>query len=163
MIDQTVADKLAIRDVLSRYCRGLDRMDKEMTFSVFSPECRANYHGMYEGSAQGFIDWAWDVHAGMERHSHQITNVLIELDGNHAVSEAYVTVALWTLGPDTRELTCRGRYLDRWEKHEGSWRVVEREHVLDMQTENGVPQTDAPNPQSSRDQNDASFRFFARG
>lgn len=27
--------KQEVRDVLSRYCRGLDRMDKEMTYSVW--------------------------------------------------------------------------------------------------------------------------------
>jgi hypothetical protein len=33
----------------------------------------------------------------MDRHSHQSNNVLIEVDGDTAISEAYVTVSLWAL------------------------------------------------------------------
>ena len=162
MPEQTTTDKLAIRDVLSNYCRGLDRMDKEMAYSVFSADCKAHYHEMYEGSGHGFVDWAWEAHAAMDRHSHQITNVLIEVDGDQAVSEAYVTVVLWTHAPDTRELVCRGRYLDRWERRDGNWQIVEREHVLDTQSTNGVPDVAAVNRQSTRDQSDPSFKFIAK-
>ena len=105
---QDLVDKQAIRDVLSRYCRGLDRMDTEMAKAVWYPEGTALYEGIYEGTGHGFIDWVWQAHAAMERHSHQITNVLIELDEagtgqaastevtRKATSEAYVTVVLWT-------------------------------------------------------------------
>jgi hypothetical protein len=160
MSDSNTADKLDIRDVLTKYCRGLDRMDKAMACSVFSADCSAHYYDMYEGTGHGFVDWAWEVHAGMERHSHQISNALIEVDGNTAVSEAYVTVALWTNPPELTEIVCRGRYLDRWEKREGNWQIVKREHVLDTQSVNGVPVPDAPNSQSRRDESDPSFKIF---
>jgi hypothetical protein len=160
MTDQYVADKLAIRDVLSNYCRGLDRMDKEMAYAVFSKDCSAHYYGMFEGSGHGFVDWAWEVHATMSRHSHQITNALIEVNGSTAVSESYVTVALWTKAPDITEITCRGRYLDHWQRCEDAWQIVRREHILDMQSNNGVPVPDAVNQQSRRDANDPSFKLF---
>ncbi len=92
---------------------------------------------MYEGTGHGFIDWVWEAHAGMERHSHQISNILIDLDGNKATSEAYVTVALWTLADEQgqqTEIIGRGRYLDHWEKRDGIWAISVRTHVLDMQT-----------------------------
>ena len=154
-------DKLAIRDVLGRYCRGLDRMDRQMAYSVFADGAPALYHGMYEGSGHGFIDWVWEVHQGMERHSHQITNVLIELDGECARSESYVTVTLW-IGDDKdlKEIVCRGRYLDRWERRGDQWLIVEREHVLDTQSINGVPISDAPSKLSQRDESDPSFKLF---
>ncbi|MCZ6831250.1 MAG: nuclear transport factor 2 family protein [Gammaproteobacteria bacterium] len=162
MSDQSVADKLAIRDVLSKYCRGLDRMDKEMAYSVFSADCSVHYYDMFEGSGHGFVDWVWEAHAAMDRHSHQINNALIAVDGNTAVSEAYVTVVLWTAPPDITEITCRGRYLDRWEKRADSWQIVRREHVLDTQSLNGVPVPDAVNQQSRRDDSDPSFKFIPR-
>ena len=115
----TLWAKQEIRDVLSRYCRGLDRMDREMAESVFHEDAPANYIGMYAGTGRGFIEWVWGAHEGMERHSHQITNVLIEVDAadETAVSEAYVTVCLWTK-PDEHgtqiEIVARSRYLDRW-------------------------------------------------
>ena len=155
------ADKLAIRDVLSRYCRGLDRMDKAMAYSVFSAEAPAHYYDIYEGTGHGFVDWVWEAHAALERHSHQITNTLIELEGDTASSEAYVTVVLWARdGDDISEIVTRGRYLDRWEKREERWLIVHREHVLDTQSTNGIPDADAPNKESTRDESDPSFRFI---
>jgi hypothetical protein len=158
-----IADKLAIRDVLSRYCRGLDRMDKAMAYSVFSADATAHYYDMYEGSGHGFVDWAWEIHAPMDRHSHQISNVLIDLDGDSARSESYVTVALWLpKGSDIVEIVCRGRYLDHWQKRDQQWLIVERKHVLDMQTTNGIPIADAPNRESARDESDPSFEIFTK-
>ena len=122
---ETLIAKQAIRDALSRYCRGLDRMDREMAEDVWHADGTADYLGIFEGTGHGFIEWVWEAHAAMDRHSHQITNVLVELDegGERATSEAYVTVTLWTL-PDENgvqnEIVGRGRYLDRWSKRAGS-------------------------------------------
>lgn len=163
-IDEILA-KQAIRDVLSRYCRGLDRMDKAMARSVFHPDATALYHDMYEGSGYDFIDWVWQAHAAMDRHSHQISNVLAEISGDTANSEAYVTVVLWTLpneeGQQT-EIVVRGRYLDRWLKSDGRWLINQREHVLDMQSESALD----PGPvgtASTRDGTDPSFAYIAPG
>ena len=155
--------KQAIRDVLSRYCRGLDRMDKEMAYSVWHEGGTAFYDGMFEGTGRGFIDWVWQAHAAMERHSHQITNVLIEVTGERAVCESYVTVALWTL-PDAegrqRELIGRGRYLDRFSKKHGRWAIEHRTHLLDMSSEHPLARADVSEG-SARDATDLSFELFA--
>ena len=154
--------KQAIRDQLSRYCRGLDRMDKEMAYGVFHADCKAHYFDIYEGTGHGFVDWVWKAHEGMERHSHQITNVLTEVSGERASSEAYVTVALWTL-PDERgdqlEFLSRGRYLDRWSRREGRWAIDERLHVVDLQTARPLQRGDV-NDESRRDAGDPSFAFI---
>ena len=160
MTDTATADKLAIRDVINRYCRGLDRMDKTMARSVFSEDCRALYHGMYEGTGHGFIEWAWEAHEALDRHSHQMTTVLIQLDGDRAVSETYGTITLWASEPEPVETCCRSRYYDRWEKRDGQWLIVEREHILDGQSANGVPLESEALAASRRDGEDASFRFF---
>ena len=155
-----LGDKAAIRDVLSRYCRGLDRMDKAMARGVFAPESSANYYGIYTGTGHGFIDWVWESHRSMATHSHQITNVLIELNGDSAVSEAYITVVLQQQRPSGAvEIQVRSRYLDRWSKRDGHWLIIEREHVIDTQSE--IPlQAISKSAESRRDRGDASFRFF---
>ncbi|QDX81669.1 hypothetical protein B9N43_10630 [Denitratisoma sp. DHT3] len=153
-------EKSAIRDALSRYCHSLDRMDKAMAYDVFAADSSALYYGIYEGTGHGFIDWVWESHRAMESHSHQITNVLIELDGDSAISEAYVTVVLQQRRPSGgAEIQCRGRYLDRWAKQDGRWRIVEREHVIDTQSEIPLP---APqkSAESRRDASDPAFRFL---
>jgi hypothetical protein len=156
--------KQEIRDVLSRYCRGLDRMDREMARSVFHPDAPARYIDMYEGTGHGFIDWVWTAHEGMDRHSHQITNVLVDVDVEKetAVSEAYVTVCLWTK-PDADgaqiEIVARSRYLDRWSHRDGRWAISDRTHVLDMQVGRPLALSDA-NAESRRDTSDPSFALF---
>jgi len=162
---QALLDKQAIRDVLSRYCRGLDRMDKEMANAVWHPEGTAFYDGMFEGTGHAFIEWVWQAHAAMERHSHQITNVLIELKGDTATSESYVTVVLWTL-PDAegkqQELVGRGRYLDRWERRDGTWAIEHRIHLLDMSSAFPLARADVSDG-ATRDATDLSFEFIAPG
>ncbi len=157
-------DKQAIRDVLSRYCRGLDRMDKEMANAVWHPGGTAFYDGIFEGTGHGFIDWVWQAHAGMERHSHQITNVLIEVDDDRATSESYVTVVLWTL-PDEdgqqQELVGRGRYLDRWERRDGVWAIEHRIHLLDMSSAFPLQRADV-SAGASRGTTDLSFEYIAK-
>lgn len=161
---QTLIDKAEIRDVLSRYCRGLDRMDKEMAYGVWHPGATAFYDGIYEGTGRGFIDWVWQAHAAMDRHSHQITNVLIEVNGDRATCEAYVTVVLWTL-PDEygrqKELVGRGRYLDRFARKNGRWAIEHRTHLLDMSSEYDLDRAEVSEG-ASRDATDLSFEFFAK-
>jgi len=161
---QLLIHKAEIRDVLSRYCRGLDRMDKEMAYGVWHPGATAFYDGIYEGTGRGFIDWVWQAHAAMDRHSHQITNVLIEVQGDRATSEAYVTVVLWTL-PDSygrqKELVGRGRYLDRFARKSGRWAIEHRTHLLDMSSEYDLDRAEVSEG-ASRDATDLSFEFFAK-
>ncbi|MGR6999373.1 nuclear transport factor 2 family protein [Yinghuangia aomiensis] len=40
------------------------------------------------------IDWVWAQHEPLISHSHQITNIMIEVDADTAVSESYVIVTL---------------------------------------------------------------------
>ena len=163
---QELLDKEAIREVLARYCRGLDRMDKAMAYQVWWDGGTAFYDGIFEGTGHGFIDWVWESHARMERHSHQITNVLIDVDvdAGQARSEAYVTVAMWTLpdaGGKQTEIVGRGRYLDRWSKRDDVWAIEHRIHLLDMSTMLPLTRGDV-SAGSTRDQTDLSFEFIPK-
>lgn len=161
---RVLLDQQALRDVLSRYCRGLDRMDKEMACAVWHEGGTAFYDGIFEGTGHGFIDWVWEAHAAMERHSHQITNVLCEIDGDRATSESYVTVVLWTR-PDQQgqqyELVGRGRYLDRWSRGDGRWAIDHRIHLLDQSSSFLLNRADV-SAGSTRDLHDLSFEYIAK-
>ena len=161
---RVLLDKQALRDVLSRYCRGLDRMDKEMAYAVWHDDGTAFYDGIFEGTGHGFIDWVWEAHAAMERHSHQITNLLCEIDGDRATSESYVTVVLWTR-PDQQgqqhELVGRGRYLDRWSRREGQWAIEHRIHLLDQSSSFPLTRADV-SAGSTRDLKDLSYDYIAK-
>jgi len=162
---EALVAKQAVRDALSRYCRALDRMDKEMAYAVWHPDGTADYEGIFEGTGYGFVDWVWEAHAAMNRHSHQITNVLTEVDGERAVSEAYVTVLLWLEGDPEEaqtEIVARGRYLDRWSRRDGRWAIDHRVHLVDTQSVQQVKRGEVA-PSSTRDETDPSFRLIAPG
>jgi len=165
MSDATRAllDKQAIHETLQRYCRGVDRMDRELTRSCWHPDGTADYQGMFEGGVAALLDWMWALHETMQTHSHQLTNCLIELAEDRAVSEAYVTVALRTRpGRDgVRDVLTRGRYLDRWSRREGRWAIDHRHYLSDWLT--SLPVGDAPTSPVAgrRDPQDPSYAAFA--
>ena len=165
-MDQALVDELvareAIRKVLYTYCRALDRMDRPLASTVFHPDATAHYDGIFEGTGEAFLDWVWDSHAAMDRHSHQITNTLIEVEGDRATSEAYVTVVLWTRPDADRkqlEIVGRGRYVDRMECRDGVWAIAHRLHLLD-QSSLHAPQVLPVSEGSRRTAEDGSYAIL---
>jgi hypothetical protein len=138
--DPAVAElvaKQAITEVIYGYCRGLDRMDRELARRTWHDDGTADYGPMFQGTGVEFVDWVWTAHEAFAAHSHQVTNVLIQVDvgAERAVSESYVTVAL-RLPPDDgnmADIVGRGRYLDRWSRRDGRWAVDHRQYVDDFQ------------------------------
>ena len=131
---QVLLDKQAIIEVIYTYCRALDRMDRDLASTLWHDDGTADWGPMFQGSGKGFIDWVWEQHAAMDRHSHQITNILIEVDGDTATSEAYVIATIRTRGDDAPavDIIPHGRYLDRWSRRGGRWAIDHRQFVDDL-------------------------------
>lgn len=160
---QALLDRQAIQEVLHRYCRGVDRMDRALARSCWHADGTACYQGMFEGDVDALLDWMWSLHEGMQAHSHQTTNCLIELLGDRAASETYVTVALRTRPGrgGVRDVLNRGRYLDRWSRREGRWAIDHRHYVSDWVTFLAVGDDPTPPTSGRRDPQDASYAAFA--
>lgn len=133
-MEDTERAKRAITEAIYRYCRALDRMDRELASAVFHPDATADYGPTFSGSAEGLIDNFWVNHAKLLGHSHQVTNILIEVDGDRAGSEAYAFGTLWDLTPEGGlvVLTALGRYLDTWSCRDGVWAIDHRRFVYDL-------------------------------
>lgn len=162
-----LAAKQAVIEVLHRYCRGLDRMDREMAESVWHPGGTADYGPMFQGTGTGFLDWVWPTHEMFARHSHMVSNALVEVDvaAGTAVSECYVSV--WLRFPPTegvvRDMFGRGRYVDRWSCRDGTWAIDHRRYVDDLQRMESSPEsslTDGSAATGRRDRTDPSFELF---
>lgn len=126
-----VADRLAIGDVLARYCRGIDRCDADELRRVFAPDALVDY-GDGRSLRDAAIDHLLPALRAMRLTHHSITNTLIEIDGDCAWAETYCT-ALHILGPpgEETELVVGGRYLDRLERRGQGWQITERLYVMD--------------------------------
>lgn len=121
---QLVIDKMEIRDALARYCRGLDRHDVDMMLSAYHPDAREQ-HGAFDGTPAEYGKYVMEMVKDSVVSAHQITNVLIEVNGSIANSEAYVYVIHQLAGDDFEDHIV-GRYLDRFEKRNGDWRIAHR-------------------------------------
>ena len=54
------AEKIEISDIIYKYCRAIDRMDRELLESVFH-EDSTHHHGEYKGSSSHFFDFAFEI------------------------------------------------------------------------------------------------------
>jgi hypothetical protein len=131
---QSLADRQAISELIYRYCRAMDRIDPELGYTIWHEDGEADYgEAFYRGTGRGFIDWVCGTHRTMLAHSHQVSNIIIELDGDTAGSEAYVTVALrFRDGDRLLQMTVRGRYVDRWSRRAGHWGIDKRVYLQDF-------------------------------
>ena len=126
-----LADRLAIDEVLVRYCRGIDRCDADELRSVFTPDAVLDY-GSGPQARDGMVDQLIAGLRAMRLTQHSISNALVEIDGDRARAETYCT-ALHILGLPGQEIemVVGGRYLDRLERREDGWQIAERLYVMD--------------------------------
>ncbi len=127
----SLADQLAIRDVVSRYAWALDTGDVEGFVACFCSE--------------GVLVWdafeipeRWQGHAALRHFArffrdqptsagrqHHVTNVLIDPAEDGARGRAYAAVAL-RQGDGPHALHVMGWYEDRFRREGGAWRIAER-------------------------------------
>jgi hypothetical protein len=127
---RSLLDKDAIRDCLYLYCRGIDRADEDLLRAVYWPDANDS-HGAYVGTASGFIDQAVPRLRSGGRGVHQISNILIELHGDAAAVETGFLALQTNAATPTLETFLCGRYLDRFERRDGQWRIADRTVVYD--------------------------------
>jgi hypothetical protein len=133
-----LADKLAITEALMRYCRGVDRMDREALESAYWPDATDD-HVKYVGGVPGLVDFVFAAVSRM-RTQHMMGNILIEMQGaDRALCESYVRAyheAEGTFGKE--ELDIGARYLDIFEKRGDEWRIRHRKVCIDYYRTNAA-------------------------
>ena len=155
----------AITEVIYRYCRAIDRLDSELAGTIWHPDGIADYGTSFQGTGSEFLDHVWRTHAPWLGHSHQIANVLVEVDGDRAGSEAYVTAAVWmdAANDQIAYTVSKGRYVDRWSRRDGAWAIDHRQWVEDFTVTSLVPGP-AKATRARRDRTDPSYGVLrARG
>ncbi len=117
---EEVADRLAIEQVLATHCRGVDRADEEALKSCYWSDATVAYGG-FNGNAHEFCGILPTAIKRYTATQHSITNVNPLVSGEHALVETYVTAYHYI--EDDSEMTYIGRYLDRFEKRKGVWKM----------------------------------------
>jgi hypothetical protein len=157
--------RLEIEALLVRFCRGVDRCDIELMKSCFHPDA-IDDHGFFSGPAHIFAEQAaQNLPKRFSSTKHFLTNVYLELAGNHARCESYV-LALFRMdeGGIKSDMTISARYLDVIERRDGEWRIAHRTLVNDETRIDRVEREDlrlADAHRGSR-KDDPSYAFLAR-
>jgi hypothetical protein len=126
---ETYAAKQAITEVLFRYCHAVDRIDPDLASGIWHPDGVAHYEDVFEGTGTGLMEFVFEQHRKADATSHQLANVLIDVQGDWATSESYVTACIRSGGHD---ITVRGRYSDLWSRRSGQWGIDERRYRHDI-------------------------------
>jgi SnoaL-like domain len=151
---ERLADIQDIRDGLTRFCRALDRCDLPLAKSVFHHDAHED-HGPVVGNAHQFYDMMVPLlKTSFERLVRTVSQVSIEVSGDRALSEAN-----WTgvMRDSVNDMFHQGRYLDRWERRNGEWKIAARVALIDwwrLEARNARPFTAGA---------EAILRFAGRG
>jgi hypothetical protein len=131
---QAVADRQVIAELIYLYCRSVDRLDIPLGHCIWHEDGYADYGAaVYQGNGRGVIDHICAQHRHTLHHSHQVSNIIIDLDGDRAGSESYVTATLRVRrGEQLKQMSIWGRYIDSWSRRNGLWGLDRRLSVRDF-------------------------------
>ena len=122
---QDLRDRERIKDCIYRYCRGADRLDREVMLSAYHPDA-IDEHGKFVGTAAEFVDWALAQHIDAHLSTqHFVGNHLCEIDGDVAHAETYFMFVAMNKRGKIMQMN-GGRYIDRFERRNGNWAIAYR-------------------------------------
>lgn len=146
MNQQDLLDRAEITDLLHLYCRGIDRRDESTLASIYHDDAIEDRgEGIFYGLASEWRRQTLPLLAVFELTQHCIMNILIDIDSDTAQGESYFN-AYHRFGepPETQddvlpvewpssgtEMILAGRYLDRFERRNGEWKIAHRRMVCD--------------------------------
>lgn len=126
-------DRFAIQDLAALYMRALDRLDGALLAAQFWPGARCEY-GVFSGEAAEFAQFCMALLAEHARNHHLIGQHLIDFTGpDEAYGEVYYQAYHRVAGEAgaARDLFIAGRYVDRYERREGIWKIAYRSELVD--------------------------------
>jgi SnoaL-like domain len=129
---QELLDQQAILTCLDRYARGLDRKDPELLKSAYHPDA-VDHHGALGDHTPDSLVADWLVRDADRTFSqHLLVNSSIDIDGDIAHAETYYQIVVGirpeaaTSAQQPRLTLSGGRYVDRFERRAGEWRIARR-------------------------------------
>ena len=156
-------DRQDILDCIVRTSRGNDRFDKALIVGSYHAEGQHELgRQLISGSEYG--DHANHAHAAIsEVNLHNVTMHSCEIDGDVAHAESYV-IGLFADKGAANSRMLAGRYIDRLERVDGTWRIALRRATVEVAMEgkailpNGKGVLGSGYLKGSRDRSDPSYQ-----
>lgn len=131
-------DREKIRDAIARLARGEDRRDAALITASYWPDSITDY-GVFAGNFDEYLAWVVPGSPAIPATQHVLGQSYIELDGDVArVETQVISYHRIDFGTEHRDTTIGGRYLDRFERRGGEWRIAERTMLYDWYQDFGV-------------------------
>ena len=124
------------------YARGIDRLDLVLVERCFHPDAVLRY-----GEETTPAEFAANARAGLAAYrftQHRVGNVIIDIEGDFARCESYCLARHRIPGGDGKvetDFLWGGRYVDRFERRNGEWRILRRTVVHDYTRFDPVTET----------------------
>jgi hypothetical protein len=139
----TADDRFAIQDLAALYMRGLDRLDGALLEAQFWADARCEY-GIFSGNPADFAAFCMAALADHACNHHMLGQHLIDFTGpdeafGEVYYQAYHRIAVEAGEP--RDLFIAGRYVDRYARRAGVWKIAYRSELVDWVRDD--PATDA--------------------
>jgi len=126
---QNLLDRQDILDCLTRFSRGLDRLDREVFLSAFHADATIAA-GPFVGNPRELADWSFAMHESMQiLTQHDLLNHSCDIEGNTAHTETYYLFV--ARNADETVMLAGGRYVDRLEKRDGEWKIALRTNAIE--------------------------------
>lgn len=123
----TLIARQEITDVIKRLVRGTDRLDAELIASCYHPD-GIDDHNAFRGSGVAFAAWVCEVLPHFVATHHFVADPYIRVIGAAADVDTYCEAH--HVGVDT-DLVLGLRYVDRFERRRGEWRILRRVCAFD--------------------------------
>lgn len=124
-------DRQQLYELLTRYCRAVDRVDDELLLSCYHPDAQQD-HGSYKGPIPGLVEHLHGraMNAAKGPLQHVVANCRFEIEGDVAFGESYVRTVM--RGEGGAAQLSFGRYVDRFERRAEEWRIAFRQVIIDV-------------------------------
>lgn len=146
-------DREAIRDIVHLYAHAVDRRQWDLMQRVFHADAQFGF-GPVAGDWTAFVEQARAIIDPCVRTQHQLGQVLIGFESDEvAHAETYMTAmhivpAGYPLPEVFPDRGCdygaiiAGRYVDRFERRAGAWRIAHRRGIYDWREYREIGEAD---------------------
>jgi hypothetical protein len=122
-------DRQEIYECLTRALRAIDRFDRDLFLTCFHPDALIDAGG-YLNAAATVYDGSAALHEkGQTSTLHNLLNHRAEIEGDTAHCETYLMFT--GVNNDRSNWIAGGRYLDRFEKRGGPWKIAFRYTLIE--------------------------------
>jgi SnoaL-like protein len=135
---QALLDRDRIRQCIIRLARGEDRRNAAMITASYWPDSITDY-GVFAGDFAQYLAWVVPGSPALPVTQHVVGQSYIELKGTTALVETHCqSYHRVKMENEDRDTVVGGRYLDRFEKRGGDWRIAKRTMLYDWYHDFGV-------------------------